>query len=185
MQLDRVSAAEDALSTARVELTEALYDATEPHVRRLDAALEDAELYVRARRLVAPRTAFPKRSAERRGRGAAQNGGLSPSLSPSPPRRPRGSQSIAQLVTSIAAGSHTPRRGAARLAREDHDSDSTTEPTYCLCEQVAFGEMIACDSPNCPVEWFHCACVGIAPGQRPQGLWICPICVKRVAEARN
>jgi hypothetical protein len=47
---------------------------------------------------------------------------------------------------------------------------------------VAFGEMIACDAPDCPIEWFHCACVGIAPGQRPQGRWICPVCSKKQAD---
>ena len=29
------------------------------------------------------------------------------------------------------------------------------EPTYCLCGQVSYGEMIGCDNPDCPIEWFH------------------------------
>lgn len=34
------------------------------------------------------------------------------------------------------------------------------EPTYCVCHQVSYGEMIGCDNLDCPIEWFHFACVG-------------------------
>ncbi|VDK89597.1 unnamed protein product, partial [Dibothriocephalus latus] len=33
------------------------------------------------------------------------------------------------------------------------------EPTYCLCQQVSYGEMVACDNRDCPIEWFHFSCV--------------------------
>ncbi|THU64790.1 hypothetical protein C4D60_Mb01t30170 [Musa balbisiana] len=43
------------------------------------------------------------------------------------------------------------------------------EPTYCVCHQVSFGDMIACDNENlffvgvqCEGgEWFHYSCVGL------------------------
>lgn len=48
------------------------------------------------------------------------------------------------------------------------------EPRYCLCNQVSYGDMVACDNPDCPLEWFHYACVDItAP---PKGKWYCPRC---------
>ncbi|KAK8739347.1 hypothetical protein OTU49_003589 [Cherax quadricarinatus] len=48
------------------------------------------------------------------------------------------------------------------------------EPRYCICNQVSYGDMVACDNPKCPVEWFHYPCVGItAP---PKGKWYCPQC---------
>jgi len=48
------------------------------------------------------------------------------------------------------------------------------EPRYCLCNQVSYGEMVACDNPECMIEWFHYGCVGItAP---PKGKWYCPSC---------
>ncbi|XP_063074964.1 inhibitor of growth protein 5-like [Engraulis encrasicolus] len=50
------------------------------------------------------------------------------------------------------------------------------EPTYCLCSQVSYGEMIGCDNLECPTEWFHFACVGLAT--KPKGKWYCPSCVK-------
>ncbi|KAM7269400.1 hypothetical protein ACFE04_024897 [Oxalis oulophora] len=44
------------------------------------------------------------------------------------------------------------------------------EPTYCVCHQVSFGDMIACDNENCQGgEWFHYACVGLTPETRFKG----------------
>jgi inhibitor of growth protein 3 len=49
------------------------------------------------------------------------------------------------------------------------------EPRYCLCNQVSYGDMVACDNEDCPTEWFHYPCVGItAP---PKGKWYCPQCL--------
>ncbi|XP_077584066.1 inhibitor of growth protein 1 [Stigmatopora nigra] len=48
------------------------------------------------------------------------------------------------------------------------------EPTYCLCEQVSYGEMIGCDNDECPKEWFHFSCVGLH--HKPKGKWYCPQC---------
>lgn len=48
------------------------------------------------------------------------------------------------------------------------------EPTYCLCHQVSYGEMIGCDNELCPIEWFHFACVGLTT--KPKGKWFCPKC---------
>ncbi|XP_024081050.1 inhibitor of growth protein 5 isoform X2 [Cimex lectularius] len=49
------------------------------------------------------------------------------------------------------------------------------EPTYCLCHQVSYGEMIGCDNPDCPIEWFHFACVNLTT--KPKGKWFCPKCI--------
>ncbi|KAG7252707.1 hypothetical protein CRUP_029097, partial [Coryphaenoides rupestris] len=48
------------------------------------------------------------------------------------------------------------------------------EPTYCLCDQVSYGEMIGCDNDECPIEWFHFSCVGLH--HKPKGKWYCPKC---------
>ncbi len=34
------------------------------------------------------------------------------------------------------------------------------EPTYCTCNRVSFGDMVACENDACPIEWFHYECVG-------------------------
>lgn len=62
---------------------------------------------------------------------------------------------------------------------EDEDEQSGAEAIYCICQQVSFGEMIACDNAeSCPYEWFHYECVGLnAP---PKGTWYCPICAPKM-----
>ncbi|ORZ09292.1 hypothetical protein BCR42DRAFT_424125 [Absidia repens] len=48
------------------------------------------------------------------------------------------------------------------------------EPLYCYCQQVSFGEMVACDNADCDIEWFHLACVDLKTV--PKGKWYCDNC---------
>lgn len=48
------------------------------------------------------------------------------------------------------------------------------EPKYCFCDQVSYGNMIACDNEECPIEWFHFPCVDLK--SKPKGKWYCPEC---------
>lgn len=57
---------------------------------------------------------------------------------------------------------------------EEHDTIDPDEPTYCLCVQISFGEMILCDNDLCPIEWFHFSCVSLTT--KPKGKWFCPMC---------
>ena len=41
------------------------------------------------------------------------------------------------------------------------------EPTYCLCDQISYGEMIMCDNDSCSIEWFHFSCVSLLT--KPKG----------------
>ncbi|KAH6578009.1 hypothetical protein BASA62_000533 [Batrachochytrium salamandrivorans] len=61
--------------------------------------------------------------------------------------------------------------GVARSATPEMD-----EQLYCFCQQVSYGEMIACDNEECPHEWFHLECVGLA--EPPNGVWFCRDCVQ-------
>ena len=49
------------------------------------------------------------------------------------------------------------------------------EPTYCICQDVSWGEMIGCDNNDCPIEWFHFGCMGLTA--KPKGKWYCPKCI--------
>lgn len=51
------------------------------------------------------------------------------------------------------------------------------EPLYCICRQVAFGDMIACDNDSCTVEWFHYSCVNLT--KKPKSTWLCNACKNR------
>lgn len=59
------------------------------------------------------------------------------------------------------------------LTAEDLVVDSS-ERRYCYCQEVSFGEMIACDNPKCEREWFHLACVELE--EPPKGKWFCAEC---------
>ncbi|KAF0290305.1 Inhibitor of growth protein 3 [Amphibalanus amphitrite] len=57
------------------------------------------------------------------------------------------------------------------------------EPRYCVCQNVSYGDMVACDNRECPFEWFHYACVGItAP---PKGKWYCPQCTASMKRRKH
>lgn len=59
----------------------------------------------------------------------------------------------------------------------DDDDDIAVdpdEPTYCLCDQISYGEMICCDNDLCPIQWFHFSCVSLST--KPKGKWFCPKC---------
>ncbi|XP_029677896.1 inhibitor of growth protein 1 isoform X2 [Formica exsecta] len=57
---------------------------------------------------------------------------------------------------------------------EDDLAIDPDEPTYCLCDQISYGEMILCDNDLCPIEWFHFSCVSLTT--KPKGKWFCPKC---------
>lgn len=70
-------------------------------------------------------------------------------------------------------GSEVGSKRKRSLTMEEEES----EPVYCLCKQVAYGEMIACDNEDCPIEWFHYSCVNLT--RKPRNSWICPVCSNR------
>lgn len=48
------------------------------------------------------------------------------------------------------------------------------EDIWCSCNREAFGEMIACDNPNCAIKWYHLECVYLT--EAPEGKWFCGKC---------
>lgn len=102
-----------------------------------------------------------------------------------------GAQSLYQQGNSIKENDGTNlksnHRKGKQKASETPESGETTpkpftvdmppdpnEPRYCTCQQVSFGEMIACDNKDCPIEWFHFPCVDLK--SKPKGKWYCPEC---------
>ena len=56
------------------------------------------------------------------------------------------------------------------------DDEGSDDKKYCLCQNVSFGDMVACDNEDCPYEWFHWGCVGLK--SEPNGTWYCPVCTE-------
>ncbi|KZF24850.1 hypothetical protein L228DRAFT_57071 [Xylona heveae TC161] len=63
----------------------------------------------------------------------------------------------------------------AALEEED-EVDDDAEPRYCYCNQVSYGEMVACDADDCPREWFHLDCVGLSKAPTKNAKWYCDEC---------
>ncbi|EFO92001.1 hypothetical protein CRE_10605 [Caenorhabditis remanei] len=53
------------------------------------------------------------------------------------------------------------------------------EQVWCYCREEKPDEMfIFCEIPECPIQWFHFKCVGIAVA--PEGDWFCKECLAKV-----
>ncbi|XP_031787304.1 inhibitor of growth protein 3 isoform X2 [Nasonia vitripennis] len=80
-------------------------------------------------------------------------------------------------ATNSSATAATTSAAQANTVADPDNPDWTydpNEPRYCICNQVSYGDMVACDNSDCPFEWFHYPCVNItAP---PKGKWYCPQC---------
>lgn len=168
-----------SLSEEKVRIAAQVYDFVDGHIRQLDDDLRafDGDLYSDRARLglkdgetaskalgieadyppTAPGAVRQKRKYTRR-KASEQGGAAAPAASPS---------------SAAAAAAAAPSSAPAALAAATALADSS-EPRYCVCNNVSYGEMIACDNPDCVVEWFHYECVGIT--QQPKGKWYCPQC---------
>ncbi|KAJ5714462.1 uncharacterized protein N7483_011643 [Penicillium malachiteum] len=68
---------------------------------------------------------------------------------------------------------------------EGDDEDEDGEPRYCYCNEISFGEMVACDNDACPREWFHLSCVGLTKPPGKNVKWYCNECKENMRRGRN
>lgn len=61
--------------------------------------------------------------------------------------------------------------------------EESDDQPYCFCRQVSYGDMVACDGPDCRHEWFHWECVGLT--SPPKGSWYCSECLAKLLEDDN
>ncbi|KAJ7584361.1 hypothetical protein C8J56DRAFT_950831 [Mycena floridula] len=107
---------------------------------------------------------------------------LSPSVATTPVAPPlAGTQSRRSLTPRLSSTRGTTSRSRLREmynavihddivdAGDDPDADAEGDPEeeeedtalYCICNRQSFGDMIGCDNPKCPYQWFHISCVGV------------------------
>ncbi|EOO00561.1 putative phd-finger domain-containing protein [Phaeoacremonium minimum UCRPA7] len=85
---------------------------------------------------------------------------------------------------------HTHKRAQTKREHMDDDEDGMDlddddagdDKKYCLCQNVSFGDMVACDNDDCPYEWFHWSCVGLK--SEPNGTWFCPVCTENAKKKK-
>ncbi|EHK46285.1 hypothetical protein TRIATDRAFT_218109 [Trichoderma atroviride IMI 206040] len=90
------------------------------------------------------------------------------------PQKKGTTQALAQLVDED---------GNSSMQGDDGDDDADIDPdeaTYCYCNSISYGAMVACDSDDCAREWFHLACVGLKVAPSSKTKWYCPDCKERL-----
>ncbi|KAM8923765.1 inhibitor of growth protein 4 isoform 3-T3 [Pelodytes ibericus] len=151
----------------KVQLAMQTYEMVDKHIRRLDTDLARFEADLKEKHIESSDYDSCSSKGKKKGRGQKE-------------------KKVAKVkskvknsddeATKISQKKGTPATNFGKV----HPSDvldmpvDPNEPTYCLCHQVSYGEMIGCDNPDCSIEWFHFACVGLAT--KPRGKWFCPRC---------
>ncbi|KAK0534171.1 hypothetical protein OC835_002773 [Tilletia horrida] len=89
------------------------------------------------------------------------------------------SRTAAQAAAAAAAAAASSNSGGAG------GEDQEDQTRYCYCQQVSYGEMIACDSRDCPYEWFHLVCANLTeiPGEGTK--WYCDHCLEKRAKKKG
>ncbi|XP_023686374.1 inhibitor of growth protein 2-like [Paramormyrops kingsleyae] len=187
-QLQRALICSQELGDEKIHVVTQMMELVENRARQMDSHVhcfqEPAEAERTSERLRQEAVA-PERSSARRPRRQrhsesrdschAANGVDEPGKEPSPPPPPPPPPPPVREKRSKSAKKK--KRSRAKQEREASPAEyaiDPNEPTYCLCDQVSYGEMIGCDNEQCPIEWFHFSCVGLT--YKPKGKWYCPKC---------
>ncbi|XP_015574058.2 PHD finger protein ING1 [Ricinus communis] len=153
------------IADEKVTLAVQAYDLVDAHIQQLDQYLKkfDEELRRERERESATATALPSSSLDGSAKtGRSGEGG-------------RGGRKKTRLATASAVTEAATAATSANPTGMELDCPvDPNEPTYCFCQQVSYGEMVACDNPNCTIEWFHFGCVGLK--EQPKGKWYCSDC---------
>ncbi|XP_029355635.1 inhibitor of growth protein 5a isoform X1 [Echeneis naucrates] len=158
-------------SDDKVQLAMQTYEMVDKHIRRLDADLARFENELKEKLEVSG-----YESTDGRGLKKSDSRGLREKRG----SRGRGRKGSDEDSPRKKKMKNSPDLSDALLPMQPSDvldmPVDPNEPTYCLCHQVSYGEMIGCDNPDCPIEWFHFACVDLAT--KPKGKWFCPRCTQ-------
>ncbi|ELT89615.1 hypothetical protein CAPTEDRAFT_87477, partial [Capitella teleta] len=154
----------------KVQLALQTYEMVDKHIRKLDADLARFEAELKEKSLGANGEAFNRvivfrgeKSEKKRKRGEKGK-----DLDDEQPRKKKNKKGAAAAASPEEIPTAPPVLAVPINISLSHPSDvldmpvDPNEPTYCLCHQVSYGEMIGCDNPDCPIEWFHFACVELA-----------------------
>lgn len=162
----------------KVQLAMQTYEMVDKHIRRLDSDLARFEAELKERSSEGSRDG-PKDSKDKGGKKKKKENSSSKDASEDLQlsKKKKRKSCVLSGVDDVGVSNvlNPPIALALNHANDVLDMPvDPNEPTYCLCHQVSYGEMIGCDNPDCPIEWFHFVCVGLAT--KPKGKWYCPRC---------
>ncbi|GKT48354.1 chromatin modification-related protein YNG2 [Colletotrichum spaethianum] len=196
----------DTLATEKIALTQKLQIIMDKHLRNLDQHIK--MLYDRAEpgfndpdecpSLIRPSAANHSAPSSRSVNPASHLVGtaitatpLNPIINSSSPTTARVGNPQIRNAQSQQHASSAPATPAAsmilnRQARESSagpgNDEAGDDKKYCTCQNVSFGDMVACDNEDCPYEWFHWSCVGLK--SEPNGTWFCPVCTENMEKEK-
>ncbi|RCN53465.1 PHD-finger [Ancylostoma caninum] len=153
----------DKLSERKVKLAQKMYDTVDTHIKEMDQQLvEFQEFQIKKYSAGHGAKAGTSNSDNQKRKGSVAAIKGDKRKKPGDPKAPHPDGAAFMDTFKPAA-----------IAPVDMPVDPN-EPTYCICHQVSFGQMVACDGPDCKNEWFHFQCVGLTSS--PVGKWYCDQC---------
>ncbi|KJH52112.1 PHD-finger [Dictyocaulus viviparus] len=157
----------DKLSERKVKLAQKMYDAIDTHIKEMDQQIAEFHEFQ-----------CKKYNADHPEAADAQKRKSTTSTMRTE-RKKRPTDSKASRLAENSSYMDPYKQSA--MTPVDMPVDPN-EPTYCFCHQVSFGQMVACDGPDCKNEWFHFQCVGLTSS--PVGKWYCDQC-KEARKKKN
>ncbi|KAF1944832.1 hypothetical protein EJ02DRAFT_79630 [Clathrospora elynae] len=95
----------------------------------------------------------------------------SPALKPVPTVKSNPPSSAASSIVQEPETQEAEAEAEVEVEAETEEDDD--EPRYCYCNQVSYGNMIACDNDDCRREWFHLPCVNLEKPPTGRAKWFC------------
>ncbi|RMD41274.1 hypothetical protein DV735_g3855, partial [Chaetothyriales sp. CBS 134920] len=128
--------------------------------------------------------------SKRAARPRVKDHGLHDSLSPKGLPLKRSHKKGASMASQPSQQSHQRVKADAEVVAgaEEYSEEPIDDPLedekYCYCNGPSYGEMIACDNPKCPGEWFHLECIGLKNAPKSEK-WFCEDCKEKVVVGKR
>jgi hypothetical protein len=110
-----------------------------------------------------------KRGQKKNTQQNAGAGNASPAMKPASQVKSNPTSSAASSV----AQEQDYQEAEPEVEPEVESEEDGDEPRYCYCNEVSYGNMIACDNDDCPREWFHLGCVHLEKPPTGRAKWFC------------
>ncbi|KIW06412.1 uncharacterized protein PV09_02863 [Verruconis gallopava] len=90
---------------------------------------------------------------------------------------------------SVGKRKAAPKKGNGKDRKDEiengEDIIDPNEPRYCICGDVSWGTMVACENAECEKEWFHLDCVDLSEPPSRRQMWYCPECREKLKVFAN
>ncbi|KZC08805.1 Inhibitor of growth protein 5 [Dufourea novaeangliae] len=142
----------------KVQLAIQTYELVDKHIRRLDSDLARFEAEIQDKALISSRAQEESNASkkgrkklkekEKRKKGAAGASSEDESKTARKKQKKGGSVASASSAGAVGSGAQVDSGALGHPADVLDMPVDPNEPTYCLCHQVSYGEMIGCDNPD-------------------------------------